>query len=119
MKSMARIIQLYPKKEKPAQTGQSAPSKRALPEELETLRKSIVGDLLTSLGDLVRKVIGFPYIHWMTAEQVQQQLNLSASDLRKLSESGKIPCEELLGEYYYNAKDVSRMRRKQQKAKPM
>jgi len=115
MKPMARIIPLFPKTRKPVLPSRPAHSPGFLPEQLEKLRRNIVGDILVSMRGLVRKVLLFPHKEWMTAEQVQLKLNLSAKDLRKLSASGKIPYEEVCGDFYYDAKYVARVLKRQKK----
>ncbi len=114
---MARIIPLYPKRLKSDQEAKHAPSRRFLPEDLERLRKRMMSDILKSFRSVVRKMTFFPYKEWMTAEEVQETLNLSANDLRILSNSGQLPFEELCGDYYYNAKEVARVQRRQKRLK--
>jgi hypothetical protein len=111
---MARIIPLFPKKTKISQPAQTS---RFLPADLEKLRKKIASDVLESFKSIVRKVIMFPYKQWMTSEQAQEKLNISAKDLRKLSDSGKIDFQELCGDYYYEEKDVARALRRQKRSK--
>lgn len=115
---MARIIPLYPKKEAKVRPPQTEPNRKLLPEEIEKLRTSILGDLLKLFGAIVRKLLIFPHKQWMTEEQVQLKLKISAKDLRKLSDLGKIPFEEVCGDYYYDAKAVARMQRRQKRLKP-
>ncbi|HEX9504094.1 MAG TPA: hypothetical protein VF974_07330 [Patescibacteria group bacterium] len=114
---MARIIQLYPKKLKPDQEAQDSLSRGFLPEDLERLRKRIMSDILRSFKSIVRGVLLGRYKEWMTAEQVQTTLNLSVKDLRKLSDSGQLPFEELCGDYYYDAKEVARAQKRQKRSK--
>jgi hypothetical protein len=112
---MARIIPLYPKKEKTDQSIQPAPSHGFLPEDLERLRKRIMGDILNAFKSIIRKVVMFPYKQWMTAEHVQMKLNVSAGELRRMSDAGEIRFEELCGDYYYDAKDVARVGRRKKR----
>jgi hypothetical protein len=62
-------------------------------------------------------MLPFKPIVWMREEQVQLTLNISGQELRNLSESGKIPYEDLCENYFYKSKDVSRFLKKQKKAK--
>jgi|SRR5579859_1170590 len=113
---MTRILPFSLIKSKTAFRGTFLPS-HVNPLKTPKKRFNSIVEILLSLFCLFRSLFPFRSIEWMTEAQVQLTLNLSWRDLRNLSDSGKIPFEELCGDYYYKFKDIQRFLKREKKRK--
>jgi Helix-turn-helix domain len=97
---MHKVVELYPR------LGKAKHPPQDLPRHLQDLKDQLKAEIIAALKHMLRGPGGGRLKKWLSPKQVQAKLNLSASTLRRLRQTGNLPYVKFDGRVYYDPADV-------------
>jgi hypothetical protein len=106
---MHKVVELYPR------LGKAKRPTRDLPRHLQDLKDQLKAEIIAALKHMLGGPGGGQLKKWLSPKQVRAKLNVSASTLRRLRQTGNLPYVELGGRVYYDPFDVDQELRRRKK----